>query len=67
MKFESGLMIRVSLLSMKAEGDVIINEYSASYQGREILLKLKKQNNVYFYINEETGKEYTSDSFNWIC
>ena len=63
MKFESGLMIRVSLLSMKAEGDVIINEYSAIYQGREILLKLKKQNNVYFYINEETGKEYTSDSF----
>ena len=62
-EFESGLVIRVSLLSMKAEGDVIINEYSASYQGREILLRLKKQNDTYLYICEGTGKEYSVDSF----
>lgn len=62
-KFESGLIIRVSLLSMKAEGDVIINEYSAVYQEREVLLKLKKQNDTYIYICEKTGKEYAADSF----
>lgn len=62
-EFESGLIISVSLLSMKAEGDVIINKYSASYQGREMQLRLKKQNDTYIYICEETGKEYTADSF----
>ncbi len=62
-EFESGLKIRVSLLSLKTEGDVIINEYQVNYQGQEILLKLKKQNKVYIYICEKTGKEYAADSF----
>lgn len=62
-EFESKLIIRVSLLSLKAEGDVIINEYQVDYQGREILLRLKKQNNAYLYICEKTGKEYAADSF----
>lgn len=61
--FESGLSLSLSLLSMKAEGDVIINEYNASYQGREIRLKLKKQNDAYIYICEKSGKEYALDSF----
>lgn len=61
--FESGLVISVSLLSMKAEGDVIINSYSASYQGQEIQLRLKKQHDTYTYICEKDGTEYATDSF----
>lgn len=62
-EFDFGLVVDVSLLSMKAEGDVIINQYGVSYQGRKILLKLKKRNDAYIYICEETGKEYAADSF----
>lgn len=61
--FDFGLSVYVSLLSMKADGDVIINEYRVSYQEQEILLRLKKQNDGYIYICEKTGKEYTVDSF----
>ncbi len=62
-EFESGLIIDVSLLSLKAESDVIINKYEASFQGRKRLLKLKKQEDTYIYICEETGKKYSTGSF----
>lgn len=62
-EFETGLVIHVSLFSMKTMGDVAISEYRASYKERNIMLKLKRQEDSYIYVCEETGKEYPADSF----
>lgn len=62
-EFDEELVIEVSLLSMKQEGDVMINEYTVSYKGRKISLKLTRRDDAYVYLCEETGDIYSIDSF----
>ena len=61
--FESGLSIRVVLMSQNQDNDALISKYTVGYRQKEWNLVIQKKGESYSYRCVETGKEYPLDSF----